>query len=401
MKILLLNECHYPRGGADIVYLNTGALLQSHGHEVHYFSVRDEKNIPCEDEKYFFDKSINAVGGLFGFFYNTKAAHALERMVKDVRPDIAHVHLLWGILTPAILRVFKKYNIPVIHTAHDYLMACPVNHFLDKDGNICERCKQYGYSQCIKKKCYKGNLIKSIIVSSEYQFRNRFFNPSKYFSGIVFVSEFSHNKHYEHRPSLSQIPGIVLYNCTKDMGELTHQRGDYYLFIGRLSAEKGVEVLVNAFRQLPNLQLRIIGDGPLRKSLEALARDASNIVFSGYKKRDEVAKLIKGSRFVIIPSRCYENNPMTIVESYSCGKPVIGSRLGGIPEIIDEAKTGFTFEVGNSMDLIRVLLHCQEISNEDYVALCNESYRYFQNHFTEDVYYKKLIDFYITIKNNS
>lgn len=399
MKILLINECHYPRGGADIVYLNTGRLLESYGHEVHYFSIKSEKNISCPDESYFFEKPKNALAELFSFFYNRKAAKALDRMIRVIHPDVAHVHLLWGVLTPSVLKVLKLHHIPVVHTVHDYLMACPVNHFLDKEGNICERCKEAGYTECIRKRCYKGKLLKSIILTTEYKFRNRYFEPSKFFDGIVFVSEFSRRKHLEHKERLSNITNIVLYNCTKDQGRPTSVNNGYYLYFGRLSDEKGVEVLIKAFLHTPQLHLKIVGDGPLRKSLEELAANAENIEFLGYKRNPELSDLIRGSKYVIIPSRCYENNPMTIVEAYSLGRPVIGSRIGGIPEIIDEHRTGYTFEMGNEDDLKDVVIRSGELGESDYERMVNNAYEFYKAHFSEENYYSTLVSFYETFIN--
>lgn len=393
MKVLLINECHYPRGGADIVYLNTGRILASHGHEVHFFSIGSLKNAPCDDQKYFFRSSDNVFKRFIEVYYNKSAMRALEKMIRDVKPDVAHIHLLWGVLTPSVLKVLRDNEIPTIHTAHDYLMCCPVNHFLDKEGRICEKCKQRGFFECIKNRCYKGNLAKSIVLATEFRFRNLFFPPEKFLSGIIFVSQFSREKHFEHKESLRHIPNIVLYNCAKKE-ETTIDNAQYFLFFGRLSEEKGVDVLINAFKELPDFALKIVGGGPLRSKLEQLAGGASNIEFLGFKKKEELVSIIRDSRFVIIPSRCYENNPMTIVESYSLGRPVIGSRIGGIPEVIEEGKTGFTFEMGDYKDLRQIIQKTRLISKADYGIMSNNAIDYFNRNFTEDTYYNTLIEFY-------
>lgn len=397
MRILLLNECHYPRGGADIVYLNTGRLLESRGHEVHYFSIASKKNSDCEDQKYFFKKPKNRISSLFGYFYNLRAARALRRMIKELHPDVAHIHLMWGILTPSVLKVLKKSNVPIVHTAHDYLMCCPVNHFLDSNGYICERCKEQGAIECIKNKCYHNEVIKSIIMATEYKFRNTFFPPQKYFDWVVFVSSFSMNKHLEHRPALKSIPNSVIYNCSNMTETPSGNNLGYFLYFGRLSSEKGVDILINAFTSLPDIRLKIVGEGPLRKQLEEMTNGADNIEFLGFKNQNELKTIIKDCKFVIIPSRCYENNPMTIVESYGCGRPVIGSRIGGIPEIIDDGKTGFTFEMGNIGELKEIVNKTKGISELEYKSLCENSYRFFNDHFTEDNYYIELIKIYETV----
>lgn len=397
MKVLLLNECHYRRGGADIVYLNTGKLLEAHGHEVHYFSVKSAKNLSCADDVYFFRKNRKGLCGVLNFFYDRRAASALENLIQDVKPDIADVHLLWGALTPSVLRVLWKHRIPVVHTVHDYLMLCPVNHFLDNEGHICEKCKQFGYKECIKKRCYKGQLIKSALLAAEIHHRNKRYSPSYYLNGIVFVSSFSRNKHFEHNKSLVSLPSIVLYNCSPDKGRPTPSNQGYYLYFGRLSEEKGVDTLIKAFKQTPQFILKIVGNGPLRNKLEMLAEGADNIQFLGYKTGDELSALINGCRFVVIPSRCYENNPMTIVESYGMGRPVIGSRIGGIPEIIEEGITGFTFEMNNSMDLVRVLRQSSDISETEYEKMTQASFLFHKKHFSQENYYSQLIGFFNTL----
>ena len=397
MKILLLNECHYPRGGADIVYLNTGRILESHGHEVHYFSIASKKKYACEDEKYFFHKSKNPILSLMDYFYSFKAAKALKRMIKEVHPDVAHIHLIWGVLTPSVLKVLKKSQVPIVHTAHDYLMCCPVNHFLDSNGIICERCRVYGSNECIKKRCYHNDFTKSVVMALEYKFRSKFFPPQKYFDWLIFVSHFSRNKHLEHSRLLSFIPNSVIYNCSNMTEPPTEANDGYFLYFGRLSDEKGVDILINAFLGLSDVRLKIVGGGPSRKQLEAMTEGAANIEFLGFKSQSELKTIIKGSKFVIIPSRCYENNPMTIVESYGYGRPVIGSRIGGIPEIIEDGKTGFSFEVGNVEELKQNINNAKTLSGTDYKKMCEESFKFYCRHFTEEYYYNQLVKIYETV----
>ncbi len=231
--------------------------------------------------------------------------------------------------------------------------------------------------------------------------RNAFFNPIRNIDGFVFVSNFSEFKHRQHMPQFSDTKSIVAYNTIPPLEEkfISRNRGEYFLFFGRLSNEKGINTLVNAFISNRNAKLKIVGTGPEEDKLKKRVIDAEayNIEFAGYRSGDALKEIIRDAAFVIVPSECYENNPMTIVEAYSAGVPVIGAKIGGIPEIVDEGKTGFLFTSGDSDALSKCIEKTASITYEDYAVMSENARTFAANNFNEDKNYEKLIDLYQTI----
>jgi glycosyltransferase involved in cell wall biosynthesis len=170
----------------------------------------------------------------------------------------------------------------------------------------------------------------------------------------------------------------------------------YFLFFGRLSYEKGVKTLLEAFKTLPQCKLKIVGTGPKEDELKAFVKcnDMKNVVFLGYKHGKELSDLVSNAYFAIVPSEWYENNPMTIIESYSAGTPVIGAKIGGIPEIVVEGKTGYQFKSGDSDELCAKIQMADHLQEEDYTALSQGTLDFATNNLSLESYYPKLISFY-------
>ena len=190
MKILLINNFHYRKGGSEAVYFNTAEILRKNGHEVIFFSYKKGENVAC-DQSDFFVSHKGALGSLIDYFYNGEAEKKLEALLEKERPDLAHVHLFWGGLSPSIFNALRKYNVPLVHTAHDYRMVCPAYTFKDGAGSKCERCRKWNFYQCALHRCAKGSVPQSIIMAIEMYTRKLFHNPLKNIDGFMFVSRFS------------------------------------------------------------------------------------------------------------------------------------------------------------------------------------------------------------------
>lgn len=272
MKILQIDVYHYRRGGAETVYLNTSRLLEEHGHEVVNFALSWKENQPSRFSGYFPQSKQTRTGWLRPFrnittyFYHREAARKLACLIEKERPDIAQVHLIWGQLTPSILRVLKKYNVPVILTAHDYRIVCPAYLFRKGNGEICEECQGRKFYKCVINSCCRGSHVLSAMMAAEQYFRNTFFNPSRLASGIIYVSEFARLIHEKYMPSLKGLPAARIYNFT-NQPELTDlKQGDYLLYFGRLSFEKGIRTLLEAMVQRPSMRLKIAYAYPWMRS---------------------------------------------------------------------------------------------------------------------------------------
>lgn len=403
MKVLQINVFNYRKGGSEAVYFSTTELLKEHGESIINFALKWPENYPSEYEPYFPESKetrtglLKPVKNIINYFYNREAAEKLERLIEVEHPDLAHVHLIWGQITGSILPVLKRHDIPVIFSIHDYRIVCPAYTFRNGKGEICEQCEGRNFYHCVANKCTKGSYLLSVMMAMEQSFRNRFFNPAKCIDGFIYVSKFAKQMHEKYMPELKEKKNIVLYNLSNKIKDTLCKKPEkYFLFFGRLSYEKGVKTLISAFRNMPNSKLKIAGTGPLENDLKAYtkANNISNVEFLGYKSGSELTGLVENAYFIVVPSEWYENNPMTIIEGYSAGVPVIGSNIGGIPEIIVEGKTGYLFNPGNANELGNLIKVCESLSEERYEDLQKNALEFAKNNFDKDKYYPKLIDFY-------
>lgn len=404
MKILLIDVYHFNKGGAETVCFNTGRLLKEHGHEVVYFALKWKDNRPSPYSKYFPESKetrrgpLRQVKNLVNYFYHFGAVRKIERLIIDERPDLAHIHLMWGQITPSIFPVLKKYHIPILFTVHDYRIVCPAYTFRDGSGRICEACEGKHFYKCFTHRCCKCSRLMSAVMAAEQYFRNAFFNPAKYIDGFIYVSNFAKNVQEKYMPALKAKPNITLYNFSTSIVDApkTMPRERYYLFFGRLSYEKGVATLLKAFKELPQCTLKIVGTGPKEDELKSFVEvnGMDNVAFVGYKTGRELTDLVGNAYFVIVPSEWYENNPMTIIEAYSVGTPVIGAKIGGIPEIVVDGLTGFQFESGNAEGLRGTIRKVDHVDGKRYTELSRGAINFANDHLSKDSYWTKLIAFY-------
>ncbi len=404
MKILLIDVYHYNHGGAETVCFNTGRMLQAHGHEVVYFCLKWKRNLPSPFARYFPESKETRRGvlrqfkNLINYFYHFEAAEKLDQLLRDERPNIAHIHLIWGQITESILPVLRRHGVPAVLTAHDYRVVCPAYAFRDGSGRICERCRGKHFYKCFLHKCAKNNWVMSGVMAAEQYFRNAFFNPAELIDGFIYVSQFAKEKHDKYMPALRQKPNMVLYNSAPEIAAepLRKQGEPYFLFFGRLSKEKGIETLMKAIGGLPECRLKIVGAGPEDAALRRYAKehDMKNVTFYGYQTGEALARFIGEARFNIVSSEWYENNPMSVIESYAIGVPVIGAAIGGIPEIVVDSVTGFQFRSGDVDDLRTKLAAAARLTEAEYTAMQYAALAFAREHFNTANYYPRLIDFY-------
>ena len=404
LRVLMINNCHYRRGGADVVYLNTGDLLESHGHAVAYFSTKSKYNYATAFSDYFV-RDVDALNMSFveqlaympKKLYSMEAARKLRKLLTTFKPDVAHLHLYKGGLTASILPVLRKYGIPAVITLHDYRLLCPRNTFIDGDGRICEICLTKARINCVYKRCNRKNFYYSTINYIEFVLNNDVLKPENYFHKIICVSKFNYQKHSSH--ALFRERFLHLYNFYPGLSNSIpdDRRGEYFLFYGRLVAEKGVTTLIETWKRLPKeFKLKIIGGGVMSDQIieDLRANDLKNIEFVGFRKGDELFAYIRNASFVLVPSEWYENNPLTIVEAYSAGKPVIGSDIGGIPELISEGETGFLFRMGDKEEFESKIRRAADMNNEQYQHMSRAAYNFATEIFSEKKHYEDLLKIY-------
>lgn len=410
LKILVINNYHYRRGGADSIYFNTIELLQSKGHQVQTFSLIHKENLPNENEKFFANyhslpsKSfILKLLNLYKYFYSSEARKGLKKLLIEFSPDVVHAHLLYGGLTSSVLSLLKSRNIPVVYSAHDYKLICPNQSFLINGSKICEACKGQKYYNAYKTKCNRNNSLYSLIIGLESYYRDIFFPINKYISKIVASCNFGLEKHKEFRPDLVSLL-TRLYNLAPNLESIVpvFRQGEYFLFFGRLSDEKGLITLLEAWRNVPfDCNLKIVGTGPLEVTLSKLIKyhKLRNVDLLGYKSGEYLKELIRNSSFILVPSEWYENNPMTLIEGFSQGKPGIGSDIGGIPELIHNERTGFLFQSGNIKELTDCIIKANNLSETQYDLLAKGARSFADEHCSSEVHYKSLIKIYTEVIN--
>lgn len=395
MRILQINNNHYRKSGTDSVYLNLIELLRKHGHDVIAFSFYDNKNVPENSNKYFVNKNI--FNKTIGKFYSISAKKNIEKLILEQKPHIVHFHNIIGGLSFSILPVLKKYKIPVVATFHGFKYLCPAYVFINGKGEICEDCKVGNYHNCFINNCAPEGRLKSAALAIESYGRDLFFPFTKYVDKYIFLSRFFLNKYCEYYPLITD-KSVFIYNfLDKIETSIKVTKGDYFLYFGRLDREKGINTLIEAFSKDKEIKLKIIGDGELSEYLKQ--NKFSNIEFLGYKDWAALKNYLINASFIIVPSECYENNPMTIIESYSLGKPVIGSNIGGIPEIVLHNKTGYIFEPKNVNELSNILQTANHLDYKSYAQLSQNSVKFAQENFSSENFYNKIIDVYTSIVN--
>lgn len=403
MKILQINNYHYMKGGSERVYFNTSKLLSDHGHDVASFSVNDTLCMESPYREYFakdisFGKKniFTNIMDSFRFIYSFDSKNKLDTLISNFKPDIIHLHIFYGRLTSSIIPPIKKHQIPVIMTLHEYKILCPVYSMLDPDLKICEKCCRGGYFNCIIKRCNKKKLSYSIIQALESYVRDLFFSYEKNIDFFIMPSKFILEKHIQYKKTLEN-KSMHLYNFVNlEDYHFSFLPGKYYLYLGRLSKEKGLLTLLKAFKEHKHLKLKIAGDGPLYNTLsnEIQVSGLDNVELLGHIDSKKLIPLIKNCSYLIIPSEWYENNPMSLIECMAHGKPAIGADIGGIPEIINDRENGFLFHSGDTESLSKVLNISFDMNDSQYKQMSHKARDLIETFFSSTYHYEKLIGLY-------
>jgi glycosyltransferase involved in cell wall biosynthesis len=410
MKILLVNNYYYNRGG-DCTYLfSLKKILIEKGHKVIVFSMNHPLNFDSEYSKYFVsyidyeqevkNKTLSSgIKVIKKAIYSREAKSKIEALIKAEKPDIAHIQNIHHHITPSIFFVFKKYNIPIVWTLHDFTLICPNTSFL-AHGKICEKCKKSKLFWPSVTRCKKDSFGASTMAAIETSI-HRSLKIRNMVDVFIAPSNFLRDKIIEYGFNSDKIICLNNFNCQIGSDEETPENTGF-LYIGRLSQEKGIKTLIDATMKLfsnrnnisKNIlakKLRIVGDGPLREKMISYVKSNKMdhvIEFLGHKKHEEVLDLIKHCSFVILPSECYENFPYSVLEAFAYKKPVIGSRIGGIPELVKNWETGLLFKPGDSDELCLKIKFLLE--HPDKTKALGENAKAFveQNLIVESHYYK-------------
>jgi len=390
MKILLIHNFYQYRGGEDVYVDLLNKLLIEHGHDVILYS-KNSKNIDAG--------IISQAKIALDMFSNKNQCDEFRHIILNFRPNIVHFNNIYPLLTPELYDVCNQLMIPTVQTIHTYRYFCPKSN-LFKGGKICELCvnKKFSYP-AIFYKCYHKSYSASLFYSGAFLY-HKTINKFKTIKALIFPSNFTKEYYLKYLDISSNNIFVVphfTFNNIKQNKAKKQSIEKYFIYVGRLSEEKGILQLVKLFTQLADKNLLVLGDGPLRKELDSF-RKFKNIDFRYNVSDDVKSDLIHNSIFTIIPSQVYEQGPLVLMESFASGTPVLAPYLGPIKERIKHEKTGLFFNPGDMNDLKnKIILVSKGKYNLNKMRrnVINE----YKKYYTPEKYYKSLMKIYNKISN--
>lgn len=400
MKILMVNKFFYIKGGSETYYFALKRLLEKEGHTVIDFSMKDDKNFSSPYSEYFVENvdyggnsSIKSkIKMASNIIYSKEAKKQFEKLVVKEKPDLVHLHIFQHQISPSILDICKKYNIPTVYTAHDLKMIC-LNYKMMHHGKICEDCKDGHLYHCAQNRCVKESFSKSCINVIE-GYLHKWRKSYDAIDYIITPSNFYRNKFIEFGISPNRVVHIPNF-LDRDMPfvNVREDREKYFLYFGRLSEEKGILTLVKAMTNV-NANLYIVGSGPLKENIENYIKDnnLTNVIMLGFKSGQELIDIVGNAKAVILPSEWYENGPYSAIEALQLGRPIIGANIGGIPELVDE--NGYLFESGSVQDLVNNIYEFGSQSEDNFKKMEQASYALYIKEYTAQNHYFKLKSVY-------
>ena len=398
--LLSINNYHYRRGGSDVVYLDHAALMEEQGWSNGFFSMHHPKNFETPWSKYFIDEiefghaySLSQKLSMASkVVYSFEAQKKLKQLLQDYPADIAHLHCIYHHLSPSIISTLREAGVPVVMTAHDLKIACPAYKMLNNTG-VCEKCKGGNLLNVVKHRCVRDSLAASAIVMVESTVHRMLNTYQGKLDKVVVPSRFFMEKFIEWgwpRDKFAYIPNYV--DSTRF--EPAYSPNDYFLYFGRLAPEKGVATLMRAAKAA-GVKLKIAGTGPIEAELHALhAELGADIEFLGYQSGATLHALIREARAMVLPSEWYENAPMSVLESFALGTPVIGANIGGIPEMVLDGETGWTFESRNTEALTALLARVAAMPSAQIESAGRSARNHVSSNFNRAGYLQATLDLY-------
>lgn len=358
MKLIFANKYWYLKGGAERYLFDLRALLERNGSEVAPFAMRDAKNLPSDWDRFFVSPvrtdrvrfSPGALKTAGRMLWSFEARRKFGKLLDAVTPELVHVHNIYHQISPSILPEAKRRNIPVVMTAHDYKLVAP-NYSLYHDGAVCEITKPAKYWNAVGHRCVKGSTAASVLAAAEMSLHRLLGVWKKNVDLVIAPSRFMQSLLADygiHPDKIVHVPHFIDATAWKPV-----MTGDYALYVGRLSEEKGVDTLIAAAARAKTVPVQIVGTGPDEARLKALAKelDATNVTFRGFLAGRDLADAYAGARFLVVPSSWYEVFGLIVLEAYAAGKPVIATQMGGLGELVKEGETGLFASVGDAGDL--------------------------------------------------
>lgn len=361
MRILQAHKYHHLLGGAEKYYLELSEFLADKGHEVANYSMEGSKNSESKWEKYFVSRVSFKDIGLFGLpkvlgrmFYSFEARKKMGKLLDDFKPDIVHIQNIYYHISPSILPEIKKRGIPVVYTVHDYHLMTPNITFFH-DGGVCEITRGGKIYKALFHKCVKGSYMATFPATLALMLQRLLGLYDKNIDIYIAPSRFMKDKLVENGFSEEKIINVPNFINAKDYKVNYPAEKSYVLYFGMLYEHKGVEDILAVAKRLPHIDFKIVGSGPEKENLEKKkkVKKLSNVEFLGRIEGKKLQEVIGDAYFCLSPSLWFENLPYSVLESFASGKPVVASRIGGIPEIIGDKGNGLLFDPGDVEELTK------------------------------------------------
>ncbi len=416
LTVLHINKFHYLRGGSEVVYFQIARALEEQGHKSIFFSMQHSENTPCETEEFFvpfidfnnLNSVVDSIKGAGRILYSFESKKRLSKLLDKYNVDIAHLHNVHHQISPSILDVLESRGIPSVMTLHDYKMVCTSYNLLVNE-RPCEVCVRGNYHKAVRHKCVKDSVVKSMLGASEMYLHHKIMNIYNKINIFIAPSVFLQHKIVEmgFDKRVEYIPNFIdltIFDQFIDASKDINTGDNSVVYFGRLTPGKGLHTLLDAASLCkndadnPGLVFKIIGDGPLNNELREVAQTKSldNVRFLGFMKGQNLFREIKKSLAVVVPSEWYENNPMSVIESFALYKPVIGSAIAGIPELVKNGVTGLTFKPEDATDLYSKVLFLSK-NPKMATEMGNNARLFVKNELNAENYYLKLIKVYTNI----
>jgi glycosyltransferase involved in cell wall biosynthesis len=375
-------------------------MFEEDGWRVVPFAMKHPKNLETPWAEYFVEELefgepyslLDTLARISKVIYSFEARRKLARLLDRVMPDVCHAHNIYHHISPSILGLLKGRGIPTVLTLHDLKIACPAYNMLTHDG-ICERCRGERLHNVVLHRCIKGSAALSAVVMVEAAVHRLIGSYRECVSAFVVPSCFYIDKFTEWgmpRALFRHVPNFV--DVTRYRPQFAP--GKAFVYFGRISREKGLATLIRAVARAGS-RLLVIGTGPdLAEAQQLALQIGANVEFLGYLTGDALHEAIRGARAVVLPSEWYENAPVSVLEAYALGKPVIGARIGGIPELIRENETGLGFESANETALAAALRDMSERPDATIEAMGQSARLWLEREFTAPIYQARIMDLY-------
>lgn len=382
---MMVHNAYQQAGGEEVVFQSEKSLLEQNGHEVIPY-VRS--NMELRDAPF-----VDKIAVAPRMVWSEKARIEIAALLDSEHPDIVHIHNTFMVISPSVYSACLERGVPVVQTLHNFRLLCPAGSFF-RDGEICEECVDNTLLRSILHRCYRNSRAATAGIAAMLAFHRGLDTWRRSVARFITLTNFAKEKFIESGFSPEKF--AVKPNFTdQDPGERVGS-GEYAVFVGRLFENKGVRVLLEAWKRLPDqYPLQIVGDGPDLQAMKDYARELqlTGIVFLERLSRSATIEMVKGARFMILPSLWYEGFPMCIVESFACGTPVLCSRIGGLPEIVDDHLSGLHFSPGDAQALAITVEwawnHPQEL-----VQMGHAARRKYETAYTAELNYSLLMDIY-------